>query len=267
MATSERIRTAVFNHAYTGENRCMPCTAVNLGIAGVIAVLTALVWLPLGIGVLLLSVTLIATQGYLVPGTPTLTKRYAPAWFLALFGKADTPDLPETGAEDVPVERWLLQASVIEPCRDRDDVCLTEPFETAWYRRMDDVREEDLATTELAQMLDLDIDAVTLEEHDGAFVMQSAQGHIGQWESRAALVADIAAVRELPSWVSDWEGLNVFERARLLGGLRIFIETCPVCGGPVDIAEETVESCCTSREVIASTCETCDARVLEAVVR
>jgi hypothetical protein len=48
-----------------------------------------------------------------------------------------------------------------------------------------------------------------------------------------------------------------------LSGLRLFVETCPVCDGRVSIGEETVESCCRSYDVVAVACDDCDARLLE----
>ena len=70
---------------YTGENRCLPCTVVNTIIALVLSVAVvagvARVANPaagLAAGVVLLGCSLgaIYLRGYLVPGTPELTKQY-----------------------------------------------------------------------------------------------------------------------------------------------------------------------------------------------
>ncbi|ADD04164.1 uncharacterized protein Nmag_0577 [Natrialba magadii ATCC 43099] len=72
---------------YTGENRCLPCTAGNIVLAVLLsATAAALAWfgagpvvaLGVGIGILSCSVGAIAIRGYLVPGTPELTKQYLP---------------------------------------------------------------------------------------------------------------------------------------------------------------------------------------------
>ncbi len=75
------------NPAYTGENRCVPCTAVNVAISVVAAAVAAVAAVELAAAVLAVSLSAIYLRGYLVPGTPTLTKRYFPPWLLARFGK------------------------------------------------------------------------------------------------------------------------------------------------------------------------------------
>jgi hypothetical protein len=75
------------NPEYTGENRCVPCTVVNALIAVAVSGLVALAVPLLGLVVLAASALLIYFRGYLVPGTPELTKRYLPARVLTAFGK------------------------------------------------------------------------------------------------------------------------------------------------------------------------------------
>ncbi|PAU82849.1 hypothetical protein CK500_12000 [Halorubrum salipaludis] len=94
---------------YVGENRCVPCTVVNSIIALLLAGAVALAWPPAGAGVLLLSAAAIYLRGYLVPGTPELTRRYLPERALRAFGKEETivrrrsPAAEPTEAErDVP---------------------------------------------------------------------------------------------------------------------------------------------------------------------
>ena len=84
---------------YTGENRCIPCTTVNLVIAVVLTVLAGVVFLPAAVAVFALSVAAIYLRGYLVPGTPTLTKRYFPDWLLAKFDKGPAAARPGPAVE------------------------------------------------------------------------------------------------------------------------------------------------------------------------
>jgi len=51
-------------------------------------------------------------------------------------------------------------------------------------------------------------------------------------------------------------------RGEVLNGLRMFLETRP-SGGDVRMGEEVVESCCTSHEVVAVTCEETGERLFE----
>lgn len=70
---------------YTGENRCIPCTGVNIAIAAVLAVIIGLATLTYGaditgaalagIGVFLIAIGVIYLRGYLLPGTPWFTKK------------------------------------------------------------------------------------------------------------------------------------------------------------------------------------------------
>ncbi len=72
---------------YIGENRCTPCTVVNVCIAALLAVAVGVAFPLAGVVVFVLSLAAIYLRGYLVPGTPTLTKRYFPDRVLALFDK------------------------------------------------------------------------------------------------------------------------------------------------------------------------------------
>ena len=281
MSLVERVRRP----EYTGENRCIPCTLANSVIAVVLAAVVGAGWWALvapGAGALLVVGVVLAAsalniwlRGYLVPGTPALTKRYFPDWLLAKFdkGPAASGGLGGAAAEDgaagpepegqVNPEAVLVRAGVVEPCADEDDLCLAPGFREAWRERMAAIREEGAERDELAAQLDLNPEEVRFEEHGGAFVAFYEGRRAGQWESRAALVADLGAARTLPDWVDGWADLGIGARSQLLGGLRIFIDECPDCGGPVVAGRETVESCCRSHEVVAANCEACGSRLLE----
>lgn len=87
---------------YTGENRCVPCTVVNVALAVVLTVVSAALGPVVALAVFVGSIASVYYRGYLVPGTPELTKRYLPERVLTLFGKA--PDGPREGWEgDGPV--------------------------------------------------------------------------------------------------------------------------------------------------------------------
>jgi len=78
---------------YTGENRCEPCTVLNLVIAAVLGSVIARKSRLGGLLAVGISVALIYLRGYLVPGTPALTKRYLPPEVLRWFGKEPEPDV------------------------------------------------------------------------------------------------------------------------------------------------------------------------------
>ena len=262
---------AVRQPAYVGENRCIPCTLVNSVIA---VVLAALAWVFLapevGVLVAVASALAIGLRGYLVPGTPTLTKRYFPDRVLAYFDKApgSASVQNESGAvphEEVDVERTLVDVGILAPCEDRDDLCLDEEFRAAWRDRMDEVNDEKTTPGAVADLLDIEPSALTLEDHgEGAFMAIHDRIRVGQWESRAALVADVAAADLVAARDEVWEDRPIAVRGELLGGLRLFLERCPDCGGPATLGRETVQSCCRSHEVVAVSCDDCGARLFEA---
>jgi len=304
---------------YTGENRCLPCTVVNSltavvlagGVAG--SLVTAggtgtSVALAVGGSVLAVSAALIYLRGYLVPGTPALTKRYFPAWLLGLFGKDPTPpgavgggvgagntagagraDAGESGGEagenqaeagdrgeEIDVERVLLSAGAVEPCEDREDLCLTESFRTAWNAEIESVREGGVDAETVVRKLGLTVSECSIAEHGDGRVLRVApteetadgrrvgrQRTVGKWPSEAALVADSAAATVLADRFEAWGGLDPEAKGEALSGLRLFLVDCPTGEGGVEFGQETVESCCSTHEVVAVTCTETDERLFE----
>ncbi|WP_254839817.1 hypothetical protein [Natronomonas marina] len=261
MSVTSKALDRVRQPEYTGENRCIPCTATNLAITAVVAAGLAFVSVPVAVGFAALGVASIWLRGYLVPKTPELTKRYFPDWLLAKFDKQ--PDPEPVAPEEFDPETVLLGAGVVEPCEESDDLCLTDAFETDWRERMERLADEETLRVELADQLDLDGGEVVFESYGEAYIATENGTQIGQWESRAALLADLAAAKELPERVDGWEALDPQRRSQLLGGLRVFVEICPACGGPVTADTEVVESCCRSTTVVGVACEDCGDRLLE----
>lgn len=280
---------------YTGENRCLPCTVLNVTIASVgtsllVAWLTAAGYQRLallgGTAVLAASLGSVWLRGYLVPRTPALTERSLPASVLAAFGKppewspqrvaADGTDTDATDGEvpnttdgprkgqPVDVADLLARAGAIEPCRG-DDRCLTDGFATAWETETEAVRAAADPTTWL-EHLGLDRGAVETEETPGAFAVSVDGRRVGRWESEPAFEADLSAAALLADRVESWGTMDGQTREQLCNGLRTFLEACPGCGGPVSFETETVESCCASHTVAAASCEDCGARVFESPV-
>ncbi|WP_459191926.1 hypothetical protein [Halosimplex sp. J119] len=260
---------------YTGENRCDLCTAVNLTVAVALSAGVALVsmrWLApapaaiVGVAGFAVFVAAIYLRGYLVPRTPVLTERYAPEWLLQFFdGKA--PDPPTTGGGDIDVEAILRRAGAVTDCDRADDICLTDGFRDAWWTRIRALQDDDTPREELATVLGVDADALSYDEHGDAFVAFHDGDLIGRWESYAAFVADVAAANELRSRGCGWSALTVRQRSTVLQRLRVFLETCPSCGGQPTAGQEVVESCCRSIDVIAIECADCSARLFEAKQR
>lgn len=243
--------------AYTGENRCTPCTVLNLLLAG--AASGALAVVSPGVATLAFaaSVVVIYLRGYLVPGTPAITARYFPEEVLELFGK-----------ESVAVERdGTTDGSPLAACgaverSANGDRRLAPSFRRAWNDRLRDVRGEDVDREDVAGVFGVEPDAVS-EMGGGRYVVDDQR--LVQWVSDAALVADVAAGRELRTRCPDWADRAVDERITALTTLRSLRRECPACGGSVSRVEETIESCCQPpTEVVSASCEECDAVIADA---
>lgn len=271
MAATEGALAGLRRPEYTGENRCMPCTIVNslIAILGslvlgavVWAVATPLIGLAGGIAFLGLAAASIYLRGYLVPGTPTLTKRYLPTRVLEWFDKApEAQSVPE--GEAVDAESVLVNLGALEECADRPDLCLTPEFRSAWQNAMDAVETGGEGRDRLLDLLDIDGQEVSFESYGGAFRALIDGMRVGTWESEAAFRADLGAATLLEERDSSWADRPVHDRGRLLNGLRLFLEQCPACGGQPSFGTETVESCCSTHEVAAVECEDCGARLFE----
>jgi hypothetical protein len=235
---------------YTGENRCFPCTVVNVCLTFVAAVVVSVALTPLGgLFVLTSGLGAIYFRGYLVPGTPELTVRYFPPWLLELFGKE--LELRETLQ---PVEGVAVRAT---PEGGR----LVGGFASAWDDRIESLRAAGVADGDVATLLG--VGEASSVPGDVAYVVD---GGLRQWLSESALLADAAAAAVLAERGGEaWASLDADGRVATLRDLRKLLDYCPLCGGALDNEEtETIETCCTESErVLMATCVDCDVRLIE----
>ncbi|MFD1564701.1 hypothetical protein ACFR99_14260 [Haloarchaeobius amylolyticus] len=247
--------------AYIGDNRCLPCTVVNVAIAVVLAVATAVVVsVPVGVLVLAVALALVRLRGYLIPGTPTLTRRYLPERALALVGKS--PSSGPTVETVSPDDLTTVLAAAGVATASGDAVELTPDFRRRWNERLasDDALEPSAATIGLLFGAD-EVDRLD----DVSFVLDGQQRV--RWESIAALAADVPAAAALRSRIDGWDDLAVDERRDLLTGLRLLRSQCPVCGDAVTTTAERLEHCCRRPRIgIRSRCDGCDRPLAELVV-
>lgn len=255
---------------YTGLNRCFPCAVVNSLIAVVLAVSSVAVvsatgsqWgIPVGTSILVGSLLLIYFNGYLIPGTPELTKRYLPRRVLAAFGKAG--GLRSDGRFDPDAELRAAGLIVEGP----DDLQLLPEFERAWWVAIDDIGAADMSVeAEILQRLAVlggfDVDELELDDGPRSFQAWYGDELVASWESRAACIADVAAADIVSEYDRWWDERPLAMQAELLGALRLFLERCPVCHGSVTLSHEVVSSCCYDYDVVATTCGDCNARLFE----
>jgi len=276
---------------YTGENRCEPCTILNLIIAIVLSIGVSRISKRGGVAMFSISAALIYLRGYLIPKTPSLTKQYLPANILRWFGKEPEPGFDaglgtgdtldsesiqsstsakvDTGQEsdtdvELAPERYLFEQNVVEPCDQGDDLCLTDTFDTAWLNEIDRIETNAINTEDAARLFGIDTDEdLKIVEFGDARVMNQGDTQVGKWPSHAALIADVTAARVLSDRDPNWQNYSPERKGQFLKSVRLFLETCPTGSGNVRMAEETVESYCKSHDVIAVVCEDTGERLLE----
>lgn len=264
---------------YTGGDRCLPCTLLNGCIAAVVSAGVALLSPIAGAALFGSSVLVIYFRGYLVPGTPAITRRYFPTRLLRLFGKGSP--VHEGGPEeslrfreandgvrdaDTEPKATLKRIGILSECPERDDLCLTDGFRRAWRKAIGSLRDDRFGQRRaLTAVLDADTTSSSVVISEGEYGTTASVGDtvVGSWPSSAAFVADIAAAETLSKREVDWRELDTPTRGSLLGRLRIFLDTCPACDGRVRLEEESQDACCWSRTVTTLRCSNCDARLLE----
>ena len=246
---------------YTGRNRCVPCTVVNVALAVVLTALVAIESRTLAVGVGVGSLVLIYLRGYLVPGTPALTKRYLPARVLAWFDKQ--PMTATDGTFDPG--SVLLRADLLAPTPDGTDLRLDLVFATRWASRTQALLEADVdgEQTALAALLDVSTDDLLIADGETGLAAYLDGQLLGSWPSWTAFFADMAGMELLAERVDEWDRLSVSMRSEVAGTLRLFAESCPRCGGLVELDETVRESCCSTHEVVTAACRACGTRLLE----
>jgi len=258
-ATLSRRLPRLRRPAYTGTNRCWPCTVINAALVVALALALASFSRIVAVVALFAGGTLVALRGYVVPGTP----RFAPKLVASLplpvsFGHTDPGVDSGTLAGDVDPEAVLEHLIDCGVVRAGDtEVYLTDGFREAWEDRMADLRggtDSELAKR-VARAAGDDIEA---QIHGERLLLAGGRD---VWLSRAVAIAETAAVETLAEWDVPQD-----LRGAAAQPLRTFVRTCPVCGGSVH--ETTLQNCCggpgsvfDNPERAALACADCDATV------
>lgn len=260
---------------YTGANRCLPCTIANGFIALTVSALVA-VGASAGVAAVVLAVcgAAIYLRGYLIPGTPTLTKRYLPDRVHRLLGTHHVPTegdgaaspSVDTGVADAErastnAEEALRADGAVTECPNADDICLDPEFRDAWRNRITGLREGETGVERLAAHLDVDPEALALEDRGREYAMTYEGDRVDGWPSRAAFLADMGVEPTLAEWCSDWESYDAELRTRIIASLRAFLERCPACDAELEAAESTWETCCREGTDVTVRCDRCESVV------
>lgn len=141
---------------------------------------------------------------------------------------------------ELSLEELLLSDGILEETHDGTDVRLTDEFERAWHRRIEQMRGGDRAIRWLAASRGVGPDEITVSDDDERFVVTHDGSTVGAWHSEAAFLAGIVAeptVKEfLPAERLD--RLSDDARRELGARLRMCLERCPTCGAELAFSEE-----------------------------
>ncbi|WP_418284692.1 hypothetical protein [Halorubrum sp. DTA46] len=272
MSDASSLIDAVRRPEYTGSNRCLPCTVVN-GLIALVAASIATITVSIGVGTAVLAAcgAAIYLRGYLIPGTPTLTKRYLPGRIHRLFGTHHvepagggvTAD-PSVGTERHDAEGGYTNAGealqdegVVTECSEADDLCLDPEFRDAWRHRIAGLREGGTGVDRLAAHLDVDPQALALEDRESEYAVTYHGDRVDGWPSRAAFLADMGVEPTLSEWCSGWESYDPELRTQIIGSLRAFLERCPACDAALEASESAWESCCREGTDVTVSCNAC----------
>lgn len=249
--------------AYTGENRCWPCTALNGAlVTGVGGGVYYFLSRPVGALLFVCGFVVLFVRGYVVPGTPTYAPRLLALLPIAVeHGGADDSGVGSGSlGEDVEPEELLetlVDAGVVVV--EDEELWLEESFRTAWIERMGDLRTR--SNAELAESVTKVTPPEVEARHHGDRIL--LDGERDHWISPTVAIAEIAAAETLASW-----DVPPHIRASAAEPLRTFLDVCPGCGGKV--TETTLGTCCggpgsiygnPERSVLA--CEGCETVVFE----
>jgi len=234
-ATIQILFHAIRRPAYTGENRCWPCTVLNLLITAVLALAVGIIEPVLGVLIGSICLVLIYLRGYVVPGTP----RFGPQLAAVLPIQFDHTEAAsyesDSLAGDVDPERLLnelAEAGIL--LVDGEQLRLESSFRDDWERRMAELREasETELVTRAAAAAGEDVEGEFLDDR----ILLTGDGRDAMVRPTVA-VAETAAAEALEDC-----GLADSLRVPAAGPLKTFLRICPTCGGTVQ--EMTIQNCC-----------------------
>lgn len=162
----------------------------------------------------------------------------------------------------VDPEQFLAEIGAVEPCEDRDDVCLSDEFAAEVDEHLEAYEDrDDVDFDRLAELFDVDPEEI--EPQDRAYPTYKIGFRIRKWPTDGALFVDIATHNALRERTDDWMAVPLEQRVNILESLRSFLTECPSCDGELRFSQTAVESCCGAHEVIAYKCMDCEQHLVE----
>ncbi|AUX10394.1 hypothetical protein AArcSl_2779 [Halalkaliarchaeum desulfuricum] len=274
------------NPDYTGNNRCIPCTLLNLYVAALVGFTIALAQHQLvGATVFAVLALLVYFRGYLVPGIPALTA--VPKIVLSRVRRSENRDETESesegesevksregsqtkagsGTEEQESTSFVMELIAVDVLeRQGEQLDLTRSAHTDWWNRIRTLDQRDSVLEPLARQYGLDPDRASLDWVGESPVLSDDGRALEVWPSEAALVADVAMELVLADRV-DWHQFDRAERNLHLEMFRRFLEACPNCGtalqSPSGSGHRADDAGTDRNAALSIECRDCGATILE----
>lgn len=230
---------------YTGKNRCIHCTILNIGLLVILSALVASGSIVGGVILAAGGTIAIWLRGYFVPYTP----RVGPQIMDAISEITSRETLPKSvdgslasdAVSGEKVVEGLLRADILESTDD-EDLELSETFRNQWRAEMRKARTLELAEFERwAEKIALGDIIVGIEAKEQL------------WSDPYVVVTlntGDESVLRYPVAVAEFASLAVLEGTELeptvclhaSGPLRGFLTDCPLCDSSLDVSR--FDGCC-----------------------
>lgn len=280
----ERIK----NPNHTGENRCFPCTVLNLLIIIGVGLLIGVFQIYLGFAFTIIGIVVIYFRGYLVPYTPLITEylfldrlvghftRSHSATSNSTYGSKTNGDtdqsLVETEFETIQqLNRY--RENKVDPALFLHDCGILECVDTSgnWQfsngiigdidQHIQEYRSNLISLSTFEEFFDVPRDHLELKNREYPVIRVNRR--IWKWPTRSALIIDLALEKTIREYTSEWEALPLRQRMEILESFRPLYAKCPLCSADLELTEHMHESCCRSAKVHQLRCAECGECITE----
>ncbi|GAA0256728.1 hypothetical protein GCM10009000_086930 [Halobacterium noricense] len=222
---------------------------LGLGIAALYAVGSTI----LAVAMFTIGGAVIMLHGYLIPGTPQLT-RALPESVLGAFGKNEV----EAFSSNLPATKALLAVGLL----DEDYRLPAEVEERIQATAAKGVNDSDVLEQAIVKKFD-DVVEVSARRSLGGgenwFAFDTDEVAVRQWEARAVAALDMAVIDLLAERIPDWDDRSAADRTAMAAILRYGLQMCPACGDEYVEPEGQHMTCCGGRSLVGERqCPACD---------
>lgn len=258
---AEALSARIFNPEHTGENRCYPCTIVNIVITFGCGLIIGHFGNYYISGLLIVTgLVLIYIRGYLVPGTPSLAQILLPKRLFSLLPGEELSK--SSNSISIEIESHLQQHSILEASHTGEDkdFQLHSSIKTRWVHLIRSYQMEE-AMEQLQTSVEASDDMEFFAIPEGYIAMHKGK-QIGRWESKQAFLIHMSSFELLDALLPRWDCYRIDEKNLLSVGLRLFTPICP-CGSDITEGMGKIRTCCGSKSVYKIKCQETEIDLLE----